>query len=153
MHGHATRQLGDGFIADKAGFRDDDFIPGFDQCPDGQVDGLAAADGDQHLGHLILQVKAAFQIPADLGAQLLEAGIGRILGAALLQATDAGIPHTPGGLEIRFADAQGDAVRHIAGQVKELADAGGAHGLGGRGKQFVVIHHSMVHSLSSVSSA
>ena len=38
-------------------------------------------------------------------------------------------------------------------KIKECADAGGPHGLGGRRDQFIVVHHSTVHSLSSISSS
>ena len=59
MHGHAAGQLGDRLIADKARLRDDDLIPGLDHRTDGQVDGLAAADGDQDVILFIVQIKAA----------------------------------------------------------------------------------------------
>ena len=59
MHGHAAGQLGDRLIADKARLRDDDLIPGLDHRTDGQVDGLAAADGDQDVFLFIVQIKAA----------------------------------------------------------------------------------------------
>ena len=51
------------------------------------------------------------------------------------------------------AHAQTDALRHISGQIKEFADAGGAHLPCGRRDQFIVIHHRTVHSLSSISSS
>ncbi len=59
MHGHAAGQLGDRLIADKTRLWDDDLIPGLDHRTDGQVDGLAAADGDQDVFLFIVQIKAA----------------------------------------------------------------------------------------------
>ena len=59
MHGHAAGQLGDRLIADKARLWDNDLIPGLDHRTDGQVDGLAAADGDQDVFLFIVQIKAA----------------------------------------------------------------------------------------------
>ena len=153
MHRHAAGQLGDRLIANKTGFRNNNFIAGLYQRTDGQVDGFTAAHRNQNLRHIVFQVKPAFQIPADLGAQFFQACVGCVFGAALFQAADARITHTPGRFEVRLAHAQRDAVGHVAGQVKELADAGRAHGLGAGCKQFVIVHHSIVHSLSSVSSA
>ena len=69
MHRHAAHQLGDRFIADKAGFGNDDLIPRLDQRADSQVNGLAAADRDQHILRFIVQLKAAGKVVADLGAQ------------------------------------------------------------------------------------
>ena len=73
--------------------------------------------------------------------------------AAMLEALDAGLPDGPRGLEVRLADAEADALGHISGQIKEFADAGGAHLPCGRRDQFIVVHHSTVHSLSSISSS
>ena len=152
-HGHAAGELGDRLIADKAGFRDDDLVPRLDQRADGQVDRFAAAHRDQGLFRLVLQFKAARQIAADLGPQFLEPGVGRVLGAALFQTADARVAHAPRRFEVRLPHAQGDTVGHIGRQVKKFSDAGRPHCLGGRRQQFVVVHHSIVHSLSSVSSA
>ena len=54
---------------------------------------------------------------------------------------------------LTVAHAEADALRHVGGEVEEFADAGGAHGLSGRRDQFIVVHHSTVHSLSSISSS
>lgn len=152
VYRHAAGELGDGFVADKAGFGNDDLIPGSHQGPDGHVDGFTAAHRDQDLFRFVLQVHAAVQIPADLRPQLLQARVGGIFGPALFQAADARIPDAPGSLEVGFAHPQRDAVRHIRRQIEKLADAGRPHLLGRRRKQLVVIHHSTVHSLSSASS-
>ena len=82
-----------------------------------------------------------------------QAGVGCVLGAAQLKAADACIADAPRRFKVRLANAQRDAVRHFSRQIKEPADAGRAHRLGGRGKQFIVVHHRTVHSLSSGSSA
>ena len=154
MDRHTARQGGDGLIADEARLRDDDLIPRLHHRADAHINGLTAAHGDQHLAQrVVVQVHPALQIAADLCAQLLQARIGGIAGAAVFQALDAGLAHGPGRFEIRFADAQADALRHIGGKVEEFADAGGAHGRSSRRDQFIVIHHSTVHSLSSISSS
>ena len=59
MHRHAAGQLGDGLIADKAGFGDDDLVPGLHERADGKVDGLAAAHRDEDVFFLIMQLKPA----------------------------------------------------------------------------------------------
>ena len=132
MHRHAAHQLGDRLVADKAGFGDDDLIPRLDKGANGKVDRLAAADRDQHVLGFIAQLKAAGKVVADLGAQLLQPGVGGVLGTPLLQAADAGIADAPRGLEIRLADAQRDAVGHIGSQIEELANARRTHLLGSR---------------------
>ena len=53
----------------KYGIRDDDLIAGLHQSADGQIDGLAAADGDQDIFLFIVQFKPAGQVVADLAAQ------------------------------------------------------------------------------------
>ena len=73
--------------------------------------------------------------------------------AAMLETFDARLTDGPGGLEVGLADAEADALGHLGGEVEEFADAGGAHGRSGRRDQFIVIHHSTVHSLSSISSS
>ena len=153
MHRHAAGQLGDRLIADKAGLGNDNLVPGLDHRADDQVDGLTAADRDKDIFLFIVQVKAAAKVAADLIAQLLQAGVGCVFGAAQLKAADACIADAPRRFKVRLADAQRDAVRHFSRQIKEPADAGRAHRLGGRGKQFIVVHHRTVHSLSSGSSA
>ena len=153
MDRHTAGKGGDGLVADKAGLRDDDLIPGLDQRADAHVNGLAAAYRHQHLAGLIVEIHPAGEIAGDLRPQLLEARVGGVAGAAVFQALDAGFPHGPGRFEIRLAHAQADALGHLSGQIKEFADAGGPHGLGGRRDQSFVIHHSTVHSLSSISSS
>lgn len=69
VHRNAAGQLGDRLVADEAGLRDDDLIPRLHQGADGQVDGLAAADGDQDIFLFIVQFKPAGQVVADLAAQ------------------------------------------------------------------------------------
>ena len=46
-----------------------DLIPRLHQGADGQVDGLAAADGAQDIFLFIVQFKPAGQVVADLAAQ------------------------------------------------------------------------------------
>ena len=106
VHRHAAGQLGNRLIADKAWLRDDDLIPGLHHRTDGKVDGLTAADRDQNVFLFIIQLKAALQIAADLAAQLLQAGVGRVLGAAQLQAADARIADAPRRFEVRLPHAQ-----------------------------------------------
>ena len=122
VHRHAAGQRSDRFITDKTRLRDDDFIPRFDQCTDGQVNGLAAAHGNKHLAGLVVQLHAAGQVAANFGAQLFDTRIGGIARTALFQATDARIPDGPRRLEIRFAHAKANAVRHFGGQIKKLAN-------------------------------
>ena len=154
MHRHAAGQGGDGFVAHKARLRDDHLIPGLHQRADAHINGFAAAHRHQHfVQRVVAQAHAAFQIFCDLGAQLLQAGIGSVAGAAVFQALNAGFTHSPRRFKVRLTHAQTDALGHVGSQIKEFADAGGAHGLGGRRDQFIVIHHSTVHSLSSISSS
>ena len=63
----------------------------------------------------------------------------------MLKAFNAGFAHSPRGLKVRLAYAKADALGHFGGQIEKFADAGGAHGLGGRRDQFIIIHHSTVH--------
>ena len=79
MHRHAAGQLGDRLIADKAGLRDDDLVPRGDQRADGHVDGFAAADRDKDVVDLIERSNRRARYWADLRAQLLEPGVGRVL--------------------------------------------------------------------------
>ena len=154
VHRHAAGEGGDRLVADEAGFRDDDLVPRLHQRADGKVDGLAAAHRDQDLVLLaVMQVKPAGQIVADLHPQLLHARVGGVAGAALLQGADGRVPHAPGRFEVRLAHAQRDALRHLGGQIEKLADPGRTHLLGRRRKQRIIIHHSTVHSLSSISSS
>ena len=84
MDRHTARQGGDGLIADKARLRDDDFVPRLHHGADAHINGLTAAHGDQHLAQrVVVQVHPALQIAADLCAQLLQARIGGIAGAAV----------------------------------------------------------------------
>jgi hypothetical protein len=71
----------------------------------------------------------------------------------MLEAFNARLTDGPGGLEVGLADTEADALGHLGGEVEEFADAGGTHGRSGRRDQFIVIHHSTVHSLSSISSS
>ena len=156
--GHMDRypagQGGDGLVADKAGLRDDHLIPGLHNGADAHINGFAAAHGHQHLPQgVVVQVHPALQISADLRPQLFQTCVGGVAGAAMLQALDACFPHSPRCFEIRLAHAQTDALGHFGSQIEKFADAGGAHGLSGRRDQFIVVHHSTVHSLSSISSS
>ena len=154
MHRHTAGQGGDGLVAHKAGLRDDDLVPGLHQRADAHINGFAAAHRDEHLvQRVVVQAHAALQILCHLGAQLLQACIGGVAGAAMLQTLDAGFAHGPWRFEVRLAHAQTDALGHFGSQIEKFADAGGAHGLSGRRDQFIVVHHSTVHSLSSISSS
>ena len=154
MDRHPAGQGGDGLVADEARLRDDDLIAGLHQSADAHVDGLTAADGDENfLCRVVFQAHPAVEVAGDLGPQLFQARVGSIAGAAMLEAFDARLTDGPGGLEVGLADAEADALGHLGGEVEEFADAGGAHGRSGRRDQFIVIHHSTVHSLSSISSS
>ena len=154
MDRHTAGQGGDGLVADEARLRDDDLIAGLHQSADAHVDGLTAADGDENfLCRVVFQAHPAVEVAGDLGPQLFQARVGSIAGAAMLEAFNARLTDGPGGLEVGLADAEADALGHLGGEVEEFADAGGAHGLGGRRDQFIVVHHSTVHSLSSISSS
>ena len=108
----------------------------------------------QHLvQRVVVQAHAAFQILCHLGAQLLQACVGGVAGAAMLQTLNAGFAHGPWRFKVRLAHAQTDALGHFGSQIEKFADAGGAHGLSGRRDQLIVVHHSTVHSLSSISSS
>ena len=154
VHRHAAGEGRDRLIADEARLGDDDLIPGLYQCADAHINGLAAAHGDEDfLGRVVFQAHPAVEVVGDLGPQLLQTGVGGIAGAAMLEALDAGLPDGPRGLEVRLADAEADALGHLGGKVEKFADAGGPHGGGGRRDQSIIIHHSTVHSLSSISSS
>ena len=154
MHRHTAGQGGDGLVAHKAGLRDDDLVPGLHQRADAHINGFAAAHRDEHLvQRVVVQAHAALQILCHLGAQLLQACVGGVAGAAMLQTLNAGFAHGPWRFEVRLAHAQTDALGHFGSQIEKFADAGGAHGLSGRRDQFIVVHHSTVHSLSSISSS
>ena len=153
MHRHAAGELGDGFVADKARLRDDDLIPRLHQRTDAQVDGLAAAHRHHHLIRLVIQLEPAGQITANFLTQLHQACVGGVFGAPLLQTADARVTHRPGGLEVRLAHAQTDAMGHFRRHIEKPANARGPHLLGGGGQNGIVVHHRTVHSLSSISSA
>ena len=85
MHRHAAGQGGDGFVAHKARLRDDDLIAGLHQGADAHINGFAAAHGHQHLvQRVVVQAQPPVQIPGDLGAQFLQAGVGGVAGTAML---------------------------------------------------------------------
>ena len=154
MHRHTAGQGGDGLVAHKAGLRDDDLVPGLHQRADAHINGFASAHRDEHLvQRVVVQAHAALQILCHLGAQLLQACVGGVAGAAMLQTLNAGFAHGPWRFKVRLAHAQTDALGHFGSQIEKFADAGGAHGLSGRRDQFIVVHHSTVHSLSSISSS
>ena len=153
-HRHAAGEGGDGLIAHKAGLGDDDLVAGGHQAADAHVNGLAAAHRDQDLAQRVVgKAEPPVHIGGDLLPQLLHTGVGGVAGLALLQALDARVPDAPGGLEVRLAHAQADAVVHFGGDVEKFTDARGPHFGGRRGNQTAVIHHSVAHSLSSGSSS
>ena len=148
IHRHAARHLGEGAVAHERGHGHDDLVAGIEQTAQGQVDGLAAAHGDQDLlGVVVVQVKAAAEIVGDLPPQLQHTGVGGVLGVAPLQGVDTRVPDVPGGDKVGLTDAQGDGVGHLLQDVEKLADARGLDILDALRNDLVVIHEN-TNSLS-----
>ena len=73
LHDHRlpARQPHQRRVADEAGLVDDDFVPGPEDRAEGQVDGLAAAHGDQNLLFRVVgEAEAALLVGRDLPPQL-----------------------------------------------------------------------------------
>ena len=123
---HTPRHFRNGHIAHKAGLGDEDLVPGLHQGAHAQVDGFAAAHGDQHLVlGVVLHVVVALDKVGNLRPKLEEAPVWGVAGAALLQALDARLPDVPGGVEIGLAHREGNHVVHLVGDVEELPNARG----------------------------
>ena len=115
-----------GGIGNIAGLRNKNLVPRGGEGPEGDIDGLGGADGDDDLGRRIVrQAIAAGKIEGDLIPQLGETPVGGILGFAVYQGIDGGIPDMIGRFEIRLADAEGDRILHGGGQVEKAADTAG----------------------------
>jgi hypothetical protein len=113
-------------VGDVAGFRHDHLVAGVEQHPQRQVQALRDAGGDQALGaRVVVGAVAAGQVGADQLAQPEQPGVGGVGGVAVLQGVDPGLADPPRGDEVRLADAQGDHVVHLRGDVEELADPDG----------------------------
>ena len=127
-HGHAVRHLYGGGVAHIHRLVVNHLVPGVQQAAQGQVDGLADADGGENLaGGVIAHAEERGHIGSDglaQGEQAVVAGVG---GVPFLQGEDGGLPDVPGGHEIGLADAQGDDVLAAGAEVEELADAGARH--------------------------
>ncbi|EJX05726.1 hypothetical protein EVA_06166 [gut metagenome] len=100
-----------------------------------------------------MQVKSPVHIAGNFLSQLLQACICGVSGLSLFQTLDACIPDTPGCFKIGLAHTQTDAVIHFGSNIKKLSDAGRAHGSCSRRNNLIVIHHWVIHSLSSISSS
>ena len=106
-HGLSAGQTGAGIVGNIAGSGNQDLVSGIDHGPEHKVDGFGSAHGDKDLAVIVVaQVLGPFHICGHFHLQLLEAGVGSIESAALLQRIDALIPDVPGGIEIRLAHAQ-----------------------------------------------
>ncbi|MPM54681.1 hypothetical protein SDC9_101460 [bioreactor metagenome] len=86
-------------------------------------------------------------VGGDLPPQLGHAGIGGILGKALLQGIYARVSDVPGGDEIRLADAQRNSVLHFLQNVKKPADTRGRNLLNPP-RQYGLVIHTKINSLS-----
>ena len=151
IHRGAAGHGGQGSVAHEGGHGHDDLVPGIEQAAQGQVDGLTAAHGDHDLvGKIVVQVEAAGQIGGDLPPQLGHTGVAGVLGEALLQGVDAGVPDVPGGNEIGLTDTQGDGVLHLLQNVKKAPDARGLHILDAL-TQYLVVVHEKIHSFGCFS--
>ena len=148
IDGGAAGHGGQRPVADKGGDGNDDLIPRIDHAAQGQVDGLAAAHGDNDLmGKVVLEMEAAVQIGRNLPAQLGHAGVGGVLCKSLFQGVDARVPDVPGRDKVRLADSQRDCVLHLLQDVKEPADSRRFDVLDALGQNGIIVHEK-ISSLS-----
>ena len=151
IHRRSARHGGQRAVAHKGRHRHDDLVPRVEQAAQRQVDGLASAHGDNDLfGKIILQVEAAVQVGRNFPAQLGHTGVSGVLGEALFQGVDPGVPDVPGGNKIRLPDAQRDGVFHLLQNIEKPADAGGLYVLDAFGQKRIVVHEK-IHSFACCS--
>ena len=130
--------------------------PGLHQRADAHVNGLAAAHGNQHLAP-----RARSADPSggqDSGRSLPAAPSGprwRCSGCGLVPGSRMPASRTAQGvLKSGSPTPRLDAVRHLGGHDQKICGCRrAAWRLRGRRNQSFVIHHSTVHSLSSISSS
>ena len=123
---YAIRQCNAGRIRNIARLRNKHFISRIKHGAHAKIDSFAAAYRDQGLrARIVLQAKSPAQISAAFLAQLQQTGIGRIEGLAPFQGINTLIADDPGRIEIRFPNAQGHHIVHLAHYIKKLANAGG----------------------------
>ena len=123
-HRHAAGQCDGGREADKARLRNDDLVPGIQQCVEGQGGRLADPDRDQNLPARIV-FGAVVELPKmrqDGLPQLQDAGVVRVGRAAAPQGGDAGFQDGFGGDKVRFADAEADDIVQRVGNLEEPAN-------------------------------
>ena len=125
-HGHAALGNGQGGITDESGLGQQHFVAVVQQGAHAQIDGFAAAHGDEDLViRVVGQLEAVFQVGGDAAPQLDQAVVGGVGGFAVQQAFDAGVADMLRGDEVGLTHAQGHHVFHRGGHVEEFADARG----------------------------
>ena len=127
-HRNAAGHAHAGLVGNEAGLGQDHLVAGLHRGTEGQVDRLAAADGNEALlSRIVGDTDLARGIIADGPAQLRQASVGCVKCFAGFDSFDGFLADGPGRVEIRLTHAQGDRVGHFCDHVKKLPDAGRRH--------------------------
>ena len=99
-------------------------VAGIQQRTKSDVERLADADGDENfiLGP-VTDIEILFNVTVDGAAQFDEAEVRSVMRFAFFERVNGGFADVPGGVEIRFADAERNHVLHLRDDFKKVADA------------------------------
>ena len=104
---------------------EDHLVAGIAGRPQGEVDRLRGADGDEDLGRrVVADAVATVEVRRQRPAQLDRPVVARVVGPAAHQAGHAGLDDVGRRVEVGLADPEADDVVHRRQDVEEPADPG-----------------------------
>lgn len=131
-----------------------DLVARLNDGADSKVDGFAAADRDDHfVFRVVFHAEAAFEIRGNGFTELHKSGIGGIIGLAFFKGIDGGVADMPWRDKIRLTDRKGDNVVHFVEDIEKFSDSRRLESDCLFGKDFGIIDHQSMPSLSSFSGA
>ena len=102
---------------------EDDLVAGVDRRPQGEVDGLRRADGDEDLaGRVVADAVAALEVVGDRLPQLERAVVARVVGPLGAEARDPGLDDLGRRGEVGLPHPEADDVLHRRRDVEEAPD-------------------------------
>ena len=123
-HGHAVRERDARRVAHVARLVIDDFVTRIDDRAERDVHRLTHTDGDDDLVlRVVGDVEMLFEADGDGFAQLEQAKVRRVAGAAFFEREDGGLADVPRGDEIWLTHAERDDILHSLHDIEKIADA------------------------------
>ena len=123
-HGSAAAYRDYRRIAHETRLRNENLVAGLYHRAHGKVESLGAAHSHDNLAvRVVFRMNEVHQVLGYFLAEQHKSGICSICRSALFKHADGFFSGSPGGLEIRLADGQGDDSLHLLSDIEEFAYA------------------------------